>query len=157
MRFKEFNSKRTDERMPAIGSALKTVGGAAIQATRAAADIGAKALQTGAKAAQGAVQGVKTVANTAKAVAQTQTGQTQNTGQQISIPAVGSEIVLPDLDTKKPGSFTIKSTTGNEVELEPVTTAKQTNQPKLSVRVNKRDLENTLKAVSPQSQDKRTL
>ena len=152
MRFKEFNSKRTDERMPAIGSALKTVGGAAIQATRAAADIGAKALQTGAKAAQGAVQGVKTVANTAKAVA-----QTQNTGQQISIPAVGSEIVLPDLDTKKPGSFTIKSTTGNEVELEPVTTAKQTNQPKLSVRVNKRDLENTLKAVSPQSQDKRTL
>lgn len=151
MRFKEFNSKRTDERMPAIGSALKTVGGAAIQATRAAADMGAKAVQ-------GAAKGVKTVANTAKAVAQTNLGQTQNTAQQqMSIPAVGSEIVLPDLDTKKPGSFTIKSTTGNEVELEPVTTAKQTNQPKLSVRVNKRDLENTLKAVSPQSQDKRTL
>ena len=43
MRFKEFNSKRTDERMPAIGPALKSVGGAAIQATRAAADMGAKA------------------------------------------------------------------------------------------------------------------
>ena len=151
MRFKEFNSKRTDERMPAIGSALKTVGGAAIQATRAAADMGAKAVQ-------GAAKGVKTVANTAKAVAQTNLGQTQNTAQQqMSIPAVGSEIVLPDLDTKRPGSFTIKSTTGNEVELEPVTTANQTNQPKISVRVNKRDLENTLKAVSPQSQDKRTL
>ena len=150
MRFKEFNSKRTDERMPAIGQALKTVGGAAIQATRNAASMGAKAVQ-------GAAKGVKTVANTAKAVAQTQTGQTQNTNQQIAIPTVGSEIVLPDLDTKRPGSFTVKSMRGNEVELEPVTTAKQTNQPKLSVKVNRRDLENTLKAVSPETQDKRTL
>ena len=150
MRFKEFNSKRTDERMPAIGSALKTVGGAAIQATRNAAAMGAKAVQ-------GAAQGVKTVANTAKAVAQTQTGQTTQPTQQIAIPAVGSEIVLPDLDTKKPGSYTVKSMKGSEVELEPVVTAKQTNQPKLSVKVNRRDLENTLKAVSPQSQDKRTL
>ncbi len=151
MRFKEFNSKRTDERMPAIGSALKTVGGAAIQATRNAAAMGAKAVQ-------GAAQGVKTVANTAKAVAQTQAGQTQQaTQQQMAIPAVGSEIVLPDLDTKRPGSYTVKSMRGNEVELEPVVTAKQTNEPKLSVKVNRRDLENTLKAVSPQSQDKRTL
>ena len=150
MRFKEFNSKRTDERMPAIGSALKTVGGAAIQATRNAAAMGAKAVQ-------GAAQGVKTVANTAKAVAQTQTGQTTQPTQQIAIPAVGSEIVLPDLDTKKPGSYTVKSMRGSEVELEPVGTAKQTNEPKLSVKVNRRDLENTLKAVSPQSQDKRTL
>ena len=151
MRFKEFNPKKTDEAMPAIGQALRKVGGATIQATRNAAAMGAKAIQ-------GAAQGVKTVANTAKAVAQTQAGQTQNTAQQqMSIPAVGSEIVLPDLDTKRPGSFTIKSTTGNEVELEPVGTAKQTNEPKLSVRVNKRDLENTLKAVSPQSQDKGTL
>jgi hypothetical protein len=82
-------------------------------------------------------------------------GQTDQ--QQMAIPAVGSEIVLPDLDTKKPGSYTIKKMSGNEVELEPVGTAKQTNEPKLSVKVNRRDLENTLKAVSPQSQDKRTL
>lgn len=152
MRFKEFNSKRTDERMPAIGTALKTVGGAAIQATRNAAAMGAKAVQ-------GAAKGVKTVGSTAKAVAQTQAGQQtpQDTTQQIAIPAVGSEIVLPDLDTKRPGSFTVRSMKGNEVELEPVTTVKQTNQPKVSVRVNRRDLENTLKAVSPQSQDKRTL
>ncbi len=151
MRFKEFNSKRTDEKMPAIGQALKTVGGAAIQATRNAAAMGAKAVQ-------GAAQGVKTVGNTAKAVAQTQAGQAQQTTQpQIAIPAVGSEIVLPDLDTKRPGSYTIKSMRGNDVELEPVGTAKQTNEPKLSVKVNRRDLENTLKAVSPQSQDKRTL
>ncbi len=150
MRFKEFNSKRTDERMPAIGRALKTVGGAAIQATRNAATMGAKAVQ-------GAAKGVKTVANTAGAVAQANAGQTQQTTQQISIPAVGSEIVLPDLDTKKPGSYTIKSMRGNDVELEPVGTAKQTNEPRLSVKVNRRDLENTLKAVSPQSQDKRTL
>ena len=151
MRFKEFNSKRTDERMPAIGSALKTVGGAAIQATRNAAAMGAKAVQ-------GAAQGVKTVANTAKAVAQPNMGQTdQPSSQQMVIPAVGSEIVLPDLDTKKPGSYTIKSMRGSEVELEPVGTAKQTNEPKLSVKVNRRDLENTLKAVSPLSQDKRTL
>ena len=151
MRFKEFNSKRTDERMPAIGQALKTVGGAAIQATRNAASIGAKTVQ-------GAAKGVKTVANTAKAVAQTNAGQTsQSNQQQIAIPAVGSEIVLPDIDTKRPESFTIKSMRGNEIELEPVTTAKQTNQPKLSVKVNRRDLENTLKAINPQSQDKRTL
>ena len=150
MRFKEFNSKRTDERMPAIGSALKTVGGAAIQATRNAAAMGAKAVQ-------GAAQGVKTVANTAKTVAQTQAGQTTQPTQQMAIPVVGSEIVLPDLDTKKPGSYTVKSMRGSEVELEPVGTAKQTNEPKLSVKVNRRDLENTLKAVSPQSQDKRTL
>ena len=153
MRFKEFNSKRTDERMPAIGQALKTVGGAAIQATRNAAAMGAKAVQ-------GAAKGVKTVGSTAKAVAQTNLGQ-QNTQQQptqqIAIPAVGSEIVLPDLDTKRPGSYTIKSMRGNDVELEPVGTAKQTNQPRVSVKVNRRDLENTLKAVSPQSQDKRTL
>lgn len=151
MRFKEFNSKRTDERMPAIGQALKTVGGAAIQATRNAAAMGAKAVQ-------GAARGVKTVANTTGAVAQQQMGQTQQTTQpQMAIPAVGSEIVLPDLDTKKPGSYTVKSMRGSEVELEPVSTAKQTNQPKVSVKVNRRDLENTLKAVSPQSQDKRTL
>lgn len=149
MRFKEFNSKRTDEKMPAIGQALKTVGGAAIQATRNAAAMGAKAVQ-------GAAQGVKTVANTAKTVAQTQAGQGTASGG-IAIPAVGSEIVLPDLDTKKPGSYTVKSMKGSEVELEPVGTAKQTNEPKLSVKVNRRDLENTLKAVSPQSQDKRTL
>ena len=155
MRFKEFKPhQQVDELMPAIGTALKGVGGAAIQATRAAAGMGAKAIGAGVKTAQSAAQGVKTVANTAKAVAQTQTGQTN---QQMQIPAVGSEIVLPDLDTKKPGSFTVKSMKGGEVELEPVTTAKQTNQPKLSVKVNRRDLENTLKAVSPQSQDKRTL
>ena len=148
MRFKEFNPKRTDERMPAIGQALKTVGGAAIQATRNAASMGAKAVQ-------GAAKGIKTVASTAKAVAQPNMGQTDQ--QQMAIPAVGSEIVLPDLDTKKPGSYTIKKMSGNEVELEPVGTAKQTNEPKLSVKVNRRDLENTLKAVSPQSQDKRTL
>ena len=31
------------------------------------------------------------------------------------------------------------------------------NEPKLSVKVNKRDLQNTLKAVSPEAKDKRTL
>ena len=155
MRFKEFNPKRTDERMPAIGQALKTVGGAAIQATRNAAAMGAKAVQ-------GAAKGVKTVANTAGAVAQQQMGQTQNTTQQttqpqMDIPAIGSKIVLPDLDTKKPGSYTIKSMRGNDVELEPVVPSRQTNEPKLSVKVNKRDLQNTLKAVSPEAKDKRTL
>ena len=150
MRFKEFKpQKQIDELMPAIGTALRTVGGAAIQATRNAASMGTKA-------AQGAAKGIKTVANTAKTVAQTQTGQGTASGG-ISIPAVGSEIVLPDKDTKRPASYTIKSMRGSDVELEPVTTAKQTNSPKLSVKVNRRDLENTLKAVSPQAQDKRTL
>ncbi len=144
MRFKEFKpTQQVDELMPAVGMALRTVGGAAIQATRNAAAMGAKAVQ-------GAAKGVKTVANTANAVAQTQAGQ-------MTIPAIGSEIVLPDKDTKKPTSYTVKSMKGSDVELEPVGTAKQTNDPKLSVKVNRRDLENTLKAVSPQSQDKRTL
>jgi hypothetical protein len=146
MRFKEFKSdKKIDELMPAIGTALRSVGGAAIQATRNAASMGSKA-----------AKGIKTVAPTTKAVSQNQTGQGTASGG-ITIPAVGSEIVLPDRDTKQPASFTIKNMKGNEVELEPITTAKQTNDPKLNIKVNRRDLENTLKAVSPQSQDKRTL
>lgn len=140
MRFKEFNpQKQIDELMPAIGTALRTVGGATIQATRNAATMGAKKLQ-----------GIKPVGQQA-----TQNKDTASGG--IAIPAVGSEIVLPDKDTKQPASYTIKTMRGNDVELEPVTTAKKTNEPKLSVKVNRRDLENTLKAVSPQAQDKRTL
>lgn len=155
MRFKEFDPKRNsnldkqlDELVPAIGLALRGVGGAAIQATRNAASMGAKALGGAKKIGQ-------TVGSTAAAVAQTQLGKTQDPNQ--SVPAVGSEIVLPDKDTKQPASYTIKSLRGNDVELEPVTKAKQTNDPKVSVQVNKRDLENTLKAVSPEAKDKRTL
>lgn len=154
MRFREFDPKRSnnldkqlDELVPAIGLALRGVGGAAIQATRNAAAMGAKALGGAKKIGQ-------TVGSTAAAVAQTQLGKTQSG---MSMPAVGSEIVLPDKDTKRPSSYTIKSLRGNDVELEPVGTAKQTNQPKVSVKVNKRDLENTLKAVSPETQDKKTL
>ena len=147
MRFKEFKpQQQIDELMPAIGTALRGVGGAAIQATRNAATMGAKAVQ-------GAAKGVKTVANTAKTVAQTQVGQGTASGG-IAIPSVGSEIVLPDKDTKRPASYTIKSMRGSDVELAPVTKAAQTNDPKLSIKVNRRDLENTLKAVSPETQDK---
>jgi len=150
MRFKEFKpQKQVNELMPAIGTALRGVGGAAIQATRNAATMGAKAVR-------GAAKGVKTVASTAKAVAQTQAGKGTASGG-IEIPAVGSEIVLPDKDTKKPSSYTIKSMRGNDIELEPITTAKQTNDPKAKFTVNRRDLENTLKAVSPETQNKRTL
>ena len=150
MRFKEFKPQhQIDELMPAIGTALKGVGGAAIQATRNAATMGAKAVQ-------GAAKGVKAVASTAKTVAQTQAGQGTASGG-IAIPTVGSEIVLPDKDTKRPASYTIKSMRGNDIELEPVTQAVKTNEPKISVKVNRRDLENTLKAVSPETQDKRTL
>lgn len=150
MRFKEFKPhQQVDELMPAIGTALRGVGGAALQATRNAASMGAKAVQ-------GAAKGVKTVASTAKAVAQTNTGKGTASGG-IEIPAVGSEIVLPDKDTKKPASYTIKGMRGNDIELEPVTTANKTNDPKLNITVNRRDLENTLKAVSPETQDKRTL
>jgi len=153
MRFKEFKpQQQIDELMPAIGTALKGVGGAAIQATRTAASMGSKAIGAGVKAAQG----VKTVASTAKAVAQTNAGKGTASGG-MEIPAVGSEIVLPDKDTKKPASYTIKNMRGNEIELEPVTTANKTNDPKLNITVNRRDLENTLKAVSPEAQDKRTL
>jgi len=149
MRFREFKpQQQIDELMPAIGQALKGVGGAAIQATRNAATMGAKAVT-------GAAKGVKTVGSTAKAVAQSNLGKSSS--NPITIPAVGSEIVLPDKDTKKPASYTIKSMRGNDVELSPVTKASQSNDPKLSLKVNRRDLENTLKAVSPETQGKTTL
>lgn len=147
MRFREFDPNKKqpldsqlDELVPAIGLALRGVGGAAIQATRNAAKMGAKAVAGAKKVGQ-------TVGSTAAAVA----------GQQMDIPAVGSEIVLPDKDTKQPATYTIAAMRGNDVDLQPVTQAKNTNQPKVSVKVNKRDLQNTLKAVDPNTQDKRTL
>lgn len=136
MRFKEFNPQREiNELMPAIGNALKSVGGATIQATRNAAAMGTKA-----------TKGTKPLVQP----------KLSNTSPN-AIPAVGSEIVLPDKDTKKPSSYTIRSMRGNDVELEPVTTAKQINDPKLNIKVNRRDLENTLKSLTPQSRDQRTL
>lgn len=150
MRFREFKpQKQIDELIPAIGQALKGVGGAAIQATRNAAAMGTKTVQ-------GAVKGVKTVGSTAKAVAQTQLGKGTASGG-IEIPAVGSEIVLPDKDTKKPASYTIKSIKGNDVEISPIIKQSQNKDPTVSMKINRRDLENTLKAVSPETQGKTTL
>ena len=116
MRFKEFKpQQQIDELVPAIGQALKTVGGAAIQATRNAASMAAKKVTK---------PGTTSPNQTTSPQGLNKTVTDEPVGA-IAIPAVGSEIVLPDKDTKKPGSFTIKSTRGNNVELSPVVTAKQ--------------------------------
>lgn len=80
--------------------------------------------------------------------AQKQAAQQQAKPKTATIPAVGSQIVLPDLDTKKPSSFTIKKT-GPEVTLEPVKSTP--NAPKVNVIVKQKDLGQALTAVDPNS------
>ena len=63
-----------------------------------------------------------------------------------TIPAVGSQIVLPDIDTKKPGSYTIKKA-GPEVTLEPV--KQNPSAPRVNVIVKQKDLGQALAAVDP--------
>lgn len=78
--------------------------------------------------------------------AQKQAAQQKTNPKMPDIPVVGSQIVLPDLDTKKPGSFTIKKA-GPEVTLEPV--KKTPNAPKVNVIVKQKDLGQALAAVDP--------
>jgi hypothetical protein len=155
MRFREF--KRLQENTPAVTSRdLKSLGPAALKMTK---DLGSKisdkisasvgqepdpraskiqvppGLQQQAQPQASAIQ-----------QAQKQAAQLKTKPKVMPIPAVGSQIVLPDLDTKKPGSFTIKKS-GPEVTLEPV---KQTaNAPKVNVIVKQKDLQNTLTTLDP--------
>jgi hypothetical protein len=155
MRFSEF--KRLQENTPAVTSRdLKSLGPAALKMTK---DLGSK-ISDKISAAVGqepdpraskiqVPPGLQQQAQPqASAIQQAQKQAAQQLAKPkvMPIPAVGSQIVLPDLDTKKPGSFTIKKS-GPEVTLEPV---KQTpNAPRVNVIVKQKDLQNTLSTLDP--------
>ena len=156
MRFREFKS--INENTPAvIQRDLKTLSPNLIQMTKdlsgkignkIAAAVGQAPLDPKASKIQmpPGMQSQMQVQPTAIQQAQKQVAQQQTKTKLAPVPAVGSQIVLPDLDTKKPGSFTIKKS-GPEVTLEPV---KQTaNAPKVNVIVKQKDLQNTLTTLDP--------
>jgi len=158
MRFREFKS--INENTPAvIQRDLKTLSPNLIQMTKdlsgkignkIAAAVGQAPPDPKASKIQvpPGMQSQMQVQPTAIQQAHKQVAQQQAKPKTPTIPAVGSQIVLPDLDTKKPGSFTIKKT-GSEVTLEPV---KQTaNAPRVNVIVKPNDLEKALAAVDPNS------
>lgn len=148
MRFREFNRRQNvSELVPAIGQGLRAVGGAAIKATQNAVGMATKSLGKLAPTKPGTPAAPTTGADKTKTAA---------TDTVASIPAVGSEIVLPDKDTKRPASFTIKGVKGGEVELQPVTTASKSGDPKVSVKVRMQDLQNTMKALTPDDQQGQT-
>jgi hypothetical protein len=156
MRFREFKSVK--ENTPAvIQKDLKTLSPNLIQMTKdLSGKIGDKIAAAVGKAPPDpkaskiqmppGMQSQMQVQPTAIQQAQKQAAQQQTKTKLAPVPAVGSQIVLPDLDTKKPGSFTIKKA-GPEVTLEPV---KQTpNSPKVNVIVKQKDLQNTLTTLDP--------
>ena len=156
MRFREFKSIK--ENTPAvIQKDLKTLSPNLIQMTKdlsgkignkIAAAVGQAPPDPKASKIQvpPGMQSQMQVQPTAIQQAQKQVAQQQTKTKLAPVPAVGSQIVLPDLDTKKPGSFTIKKA-GPEVTLEPV---KQTaNAPKVNVIVKQKDLQNTLTTLDP--------
>ena len=155
MRFREFKS--VNENTPAVTSKdLKTLSPGVIQMTK---DLSGKVSDKIATAVGQApdpkakniqmppgMQSQMQVQPTAIQQAQKKLAQQQSKPKLAPVPAVGSQIVLPDIDTKKPGSFTIKKA-GPEVTLEPV---KQTpNAPKVNVIVKQKDLQNTLSTLDP--------
>jgi len=157
MRFSEF--KRLQENTPAVTSRdLKSLGPAALKMTadvgknikgKIDAALGKKPDPTATKVQvppglQQQTQPQPSAIQQAQKQAAQQQAQVKN--KLPPIPAVGSQLVLPDIDTKKPGSFTIKKA-GPEVTLEPV---KQTpNSPKVNVIVKQKDLQNTIAALDP--------
>ena len=156
MRFREFKSVK--ENTPAvIQKDLKTLSPNLIQMTKdlsgkignkIAAAVGQAPLDPKASKIQmpPGMQSQMQVQPTAIQQAQKQVAQQQTKTKLAPVPAVGSQIVLPDLDTKKPGSFTIKKA-GPEVTLKPV---KQTpNAPEVNVIVKQKDLQNTLTTLDP--------
>lgn len=164
MRFGEFNPhrKKVDEIIPAVGQALKTVGSSAIAATKALAGTVQKGMRApgsmipkGVKLPPGApntgtgMQGVGQAA-TPPSKFSTQQPSTSDATKNMQIPAVGSKIVLPDRDTKKPNTYTIKSMRGNDVDITPSAPVK-TGDPNVDIKVKAKDLQNTLKAIDPQA------
>lgn len=156
MRFREFSIK--NEAIPAVTNKdLRALGPAAIQATKnlagkvsnkIAAAIGKPTDPTAAKTPM--PPGLQAQANVQpSAIQQAQAQAAEKQKQKPEIPAVGSQLVLPDRDTKKPGSFTIGTVRGDNITLKPVKV--EPNQPKVDVTVKKTDLEKTLAAIDPKA------
>jgi hypothetical protein len=156
MRFREFS--KVDEAIPAVTSRdLKSLNPATIQATKNLAGkisnkiASAVGKPTDPNADKTQVPpGLQAQANVQpSAIQQAQAQAADKTQQKPEIPAVGSQLVLPDKDTKKPGSFTIGNIRGDNITLKPVKT--DPTQPKVDVTVKKTDLEKTLSAVDPKA------
>lgn len=145
MRFKEFKDKKVDETIPAISAQdLKKIGPAVLQATKNAVKQAVQKPDDKKVPGQQdpAAQPAATVgASSMKPVTSTAVDATKQTPAEI--PAIGTQVVLPDKDTKRPSTFTVKKAVGNTVDLTPLTGAKPT-EPKISVQVNKKDLERAL-------------
>lgn len=156
MRFTEFSNRKIGETIPAVtGKDLKSLNPATLQATKnlagkignkIATAIGGKPDPTADKTpmppgvqAQAAVQ--------PSAIQQAQAKAANADTKAPEIPAVGSQLVLPDKDTKKPGSFTIGNIKGDDITLKPIKTTP--GEPRIDVVVKKKDLEKTMAAVSP--------
>lgn len=156
MRFNEFSNKRVKETIPAVTSKdLKSLNPATLQATKnlagkvdnkIAAAIGGKPDPTADKTPM--PPGVQSQANIQpSAIQQAQARASDNIKKVPEIPAVGSQLVLPDKDTKRPGSFTIGNIKGDDITLKPIKTTP--GEPRIDVVVKKKDLEKTMAAVSP--------
>jgi hypothetical protein len=155
MRFREFS--KIDESMPAVTSKdLRSLSPAILQATKnlsgtiknkIATAVGQKVSDPAAKNAT-VPPGTQAQANVQpSAIQQAQAQQANAVKKPPEIPAIGSQLVLPDKDTKKPGSFTIGSIKGDDITLKPVKSAP--NEPRVDVIVKKKDLTNTLSAINP--------
>lgn len=155
MRFKEFS--KTNETIPAVTSKdLRSLGPATLQATKnLAGKVKDKiAVAIGQKKATPPTDnvqvppGIQSQTNIQpSAIQQAQAAAANDIKKTPSIPAVGSQLVLPDKDTKKPGSFTIGSIRGDDITLKPVKSTP--NEPKVDVIVKKKDLANTLSTINP--------
>jgi hypothetical protein len=155
MRFREFF--KIDEAIPAVTAKdLRSMGPATLKATqnlagqvkdKIAAAVGQKAPDPAAKNAT-VPPGIQAQANVQpSAIQQAQAQQANNIKKPPVIPAIGSQLVLPDRDTKKPSSFTIGSIKGDDITLKPVKSTP--NDPKVDVTVKKKDLSNALTALNP--------
>ena len=155
MRFREFS--KIDESMPAVTSKdLRSLSPAILQATKnlsgtiknkIATAVGQKVSNPAAANAT-VPPGMQSQANVQpSAIQQAQAAAANTVKKPPPIPAVGSQLVLPDKDTKKPGSFTIGAIKGDDITLKPVKSAP--NEPRVDVIVKKKDLTNTLSAINP--------
>jgi hypothetical protein len=152
MRFKEFSENKIDEVIPAVSSAdLKKLGPAVLQATKNVIQKTIKTIDPE-KTKNKPPQDPKAVAAQVAQAAQTSgnatptptTATATNTAPDKlpQLPAAGTQIVLPDKDTKKPSSFTVKNMSGSNVDLVPAKL--KPNDPQVSVKVNKTDLEKAI-------------
>ena len=157
MRYREFAKRAVGEAIPAIMQKdLRAVGPGVLQATKNLTTqiAGKLAIATGtgkpsaAQSSAGPAPQGAAAQPTSTAIQQAQLAAANKSTKPPDIPAVGSQLVLPDKDLKKPASFTIKSMRGNDIDLTPV--GSKPNEPKVGVTVKKPDLQKALSALQGQ-------